>query len=394
MITHSLSVRFLISVFFILFSITAQANLSCQEAFDDSARLIDRIASSELKSDWSPQDRVFSDTLGATILNGVTWLTAVQVAKSFLVREQGQPIFTEAYMLTVPIDILLTVVSHYISLGKVPGLKKLLDGNFIKGKLEYWYRTAVNTLISSSVIVASWGAAGIDINSSTIVAAATLSAGVYATLQVTKPYLFQTLPSRAGRRDTESLRASEPKLTEAYYQQALEQAVRLGVDPKQIEASFVYALDSLVLRTNYESRITHFALINHARISDILVKIEAVKQQLQIETNQKLVLKLTLTLKNLRRKLVHNLLEIHSLGAWQLEIQNILKIDQELGVYGSLKLHQHLDRSSKQRQKNLYLASLADQAIAVGIAGGVLLYSTTHWAATGEIPLFLQSLRL
>lgn len=392
MTAHSLSVRLFLAAFFILHLLPqAQASLVCSEVFDDSARLVDRIQTSDLKRDWSPQDRVFSDTLGATIFTGVAWLTAVQVAKSFLIRESGQPIFTHTYMLTVPIDVLLTVVSHFVSLGKVPGLQKIMRGDFVKGKLEYWYRTAVNTVMSSSVIVASWAAAGIDINSSTILAASTLSAGVYATLQVTKPFLFKTLPERKGIRANERFKENEPEISELLYKAALEQTDRLGVDIKTIETNFIYALDSLVLRTSYETRIPT-DLLAHGRISKLIEQIAQVKEQLKLETEVKQSHRLAISLKSLRRKLVHQLLDIYSKGAWQNEIVRILKIDRELGVEGSIKLHRILDEISAERQTALYVASIADQALAVGIAGGVFLYSTTHWASTGEIPLFLQSL--
>ena len=84
-----------------------------------------------------------------------------------------------------------------------------------------------------------------------------------------------------------------------------------------------------------------------------------------------------------------HVLSLPCVGKLREEIEDILDLGEPFDSAFSMQLHTALKIRAKRHFWNLLGASLVDQAVAVGIAGGVFLYSVNHWAATGEIPWYL-----
>lgn len=352
------------------FTLTVQAKTNqCERYFLDSISIESRIQNSNPNLEWAPQKNVFSDSFQSTVVSGLTWLTLVQLIKHQFISDKNQPIFTDAFWVTVPTDIMITIASHALSLKELPMLQKFMNGQFLGAKFEYFARTLSNTLFNSSVIVATWAVAGIDIHAGTIGAALGLCAAVYSVLQITKPFLFKSVPAKMGNKDFQNLKEKFPQVTQNWMAAAEE----LPLDSRSIENHFVYALDAVIYEIPFETRTDLFP-----EIRDQILK--ALK-------NGK-----TAQAKTLRRNLVSQLIQKYdALKATQEQstvIEDILRLDSSITGVQSLEILRFLKQTHKQRQKWLYTASFLDQAIAVGIAGGVFLYSTTHWAMSGELPLF------
>ncbi len=375
-------IRALVLVSFTLTPIHFAYPNQCRSYFEDT--ITKRIESSKTHKEWAPQKNVFGDSLESTIVSGLTWLTLVQVIKHQFVSNKNQPIFTESFWITLPTDIVLTLISHFLSLKDMPTVRKFLNGEFLGPKFEYFSRTFANTVVNSSVIVATWSAFGIDINSGTVGAAISLCAAVYSVLQITKPFLFKTVPSHIGKKQYQEFQKIFPEYAELWSQSA---ATALKLDPTSVENHFIYALEQIILSTPIENKI-------------ISVRLRALKSYRQIERfNGKHSKMLSQSkfekLKKLRRNLIRELIRVYEdpfiHEGILTEVRVALNLDSTVNSYQSLEIHRFLNKSHKSRQTWLYTASFLDQAIAVGIAGGVFLYSTTHWASTGEVPAFLQS---
>lgn len=368
----------------LVFSPTHHAySYQCHSYFEDT--VVRQIKASQVDKDWAPQKNVFADSIESTIVSGLTWLTLVQVIKHQFVANKNQPIFTESFWITLPTDIMLTLISHFLSLKEVPMVRKFLNGEFLSPRFEYFSRTLANTLVNSSVIVATWSMFGIDINSGTVGAAVTLCAAVYSVLQITKPFLFKTVPSYLGQKHSQEFQKIFPEYASEWKDVAKD---FLSLDPVSVENHFVYALDQILLGYPIENKIKSNQLRYLKSYKDIQIyKIKNENQFSQAKLKK---------LKNLRRNLIDDLIReydnpLNEIGLL-VEIAGALRIDSTVSVIQSIEIHRFLNKTYKSRQAWLYTASFLDQAIAVGIAGGVFLYSTTHWAATGEIPSYLQAL--
>lgn len=294
-------------------------------------------------------------------------------------KSRTQPIFTESFWVTLPTDIMLTLISHALSLKEIPALQKFLDGKFLGSRFEYFSRTLANTLVNSSVIVATWSAFGININKGTVGAAVALCAAVYSVLQITKPFLFKTVPQKIGKSQFQEFQNLFPEASEVWTQVAKES---LPLEEPRLEMHFVYALENIVLNILIEGRLK-------PQLVDPVLYQKAFSQKEKFLNDPSK--KNYEALRKLRLDIIKNLLgslekkEI-SVGVKE-DIVQALKLDSELTPENSIRIHRYLIKTRRKRQAWFYTASFIDQAISVGIAGGIFLYSTTHWALTGVWPL-------
>ncbi|MEC9281342.1 MAG: hypothetical protein VX642_01420, partial [Bdellovibrionota bacterium] len=182
----------ILSILFFNFQFSYAQSSSCRKSLTENVKVTQNI---DLKN-----SNVFSESLNSTIINSVLWLSTVQMIKYLSLPEGSREFFTDAMLVTVPLDVGLTLMSHYISLGKIQWLKAFSEGKILGPKYEFWSRVAANTLISTGGILASWSMAGlaginIPIESETIIVALSLSAVVYTSMQFVKPALFKNLPA-------------------------------------------------------------------------------------------------------------------------------------------------------------------------------------------------------
>lgn len=383
MLFNAVLTRNLVSCFLVvILSLQALATpISCQSSFKRDTQKIEKIH-------WEQPGNIFSNSLGATITSSIIWLSTVQALKYLSLSAHGAEFLTTAFLITVPLDVGLTITSHWIALGKLAWLKKFAEGSYVKPKFQFWSRVAANVTIASTGIVGSWAianglGASININAQSILAAIFLCSLVYPSLQLTKPYLFQKIPNIGMKADKEKLKYL---LSNEYYQLdrlLKENANTNKINPKEAEELFVQMLDLVLSLKAWENQIPKELYSELSpKTKNIIEEIEENKIDAangKLLTNRQLLI----------RSLVNDSKKLSEKN--RMAIENILRIE-ELSLENSLAIHELLASSRQRRKALLFGASLVDQAIAVGFAGGVLLYSTTHWAETGELPLFLQNL--
>lgn len=362
------------------FAQASSNQLSCKHSFKHSEKLE--------QADWHKPANVFSNSLGSTITNGVLWLTAVQAIKYMAFKEQGAEFLTNAFMVTVPLDIGLTLVSHWISLGKFPALKNFTEGKTFGPKYEFWSRVAANVSISTLGITSAWAIANqfgakIPIQLDTISAAIILCMLVYPTLQVTKPFLLDKLPNLSNSRDQKEVEKIMGPLFNKIKAKIQSKAKDENIDPLEAEKLFLQMLDLVISANNWEQKITDTSLVdNNLRIKTLLKRISSLKKQ---STNENKI-----SLVRLRQELSYEASKEIQKSKYSESLENHVFAIEGLGSRQSIELISKLGKIRRNRAIKVFGASVVDQALAVGIAGGVLLYGTTHWAETGELPIFLQ----
>jgi hypothetical protein len=383
MLFNAVLTRNLVSCFLVvILSLQAFASpLHCKSTFKSETQKI-------TKAHWEQPGNIFANSLSSTITSSIIWLSTVQALKYFSLSAHGAEFLTTAFLITVPLDVGLTITSHWIALGKLAWLKKFAEGSYVKPKFQFWSRVAANVTIASTGIVGSWAianglGANININAQSILAAIFLCSLVYPSLQLTKPYLFNKIPNIGMKSDKEKLKYL---LANEYYElgNLLKENANINkINQKDAEALFVQMLDLVLSLKDWESKIT----------PDIGSKLSLKSQKILADINNAKEQDSTEQLLPRRQRLIESLLkDLENAPIEEKQaIKEALKIE-EISIENSIAVHALISNSRKRRAALLFGASLIDQAIAVGFAGGVLLYSTTHWAETGELPLFLQNL--
>lgn len=302
--------------------------------------------------------------------------------------EGSREFFTDAMLVTVPLDVGLTLMSHYISLGKIQWLKAFSEGKILGPKYEFWSRVAANTLISTGGILASWSMAGlaginIPIESETIIAALSLSAVVYTSMQFVKPALFKNLPAVSDWASEKRLKKILGPRIEKIKNEILENQNQIPDDPVLARDIFLKSLEIIVIQRDWHKKISYLDQINvlsreqKKTFSPLLNKYRLASNEQDKYNIQK----------NILTKIMNFEKSGKSIPGLSLELDG-LNIPQSKALISTIL------KNSRDRRLSVHAASLIDQSLWVGFAGGVLLYSTTHWAIHDEIPLFLQNLFL
>lgn len=375
-----ISVNLILSILFFNFQTSYAQGNSCRESLKKEIQATQHIT---LKN-----SNVFSESLNSTIINSVLWLSAVQMIKYMSLPEGSREYFTDAMLVTVPLDVGLTLMSHYISLGKLHWLKAFSEGKFLGPKYEFWSRVAANTLISTGGILGSWSLAGlaginIPIQADSILAALSLSAIVYTSMQVIKPALFKNLPAISDWKSEKRLsKILGPKLLEIK-KAILENHSQKIEDPILARDLFLKSLEIIIVQKNWYDKINTLNQIDvlskeqKRELSPLLKKYrEAENEQEKFELQ-----------KNILAKIMYFEKRDQPIIGLKLELEG-------LNLPQSKSLIQAILDNSRERKFSINAASLIDQSLWVGFAGGVLLYSTTHWAINHDLPLFLKNLFL
>ena len=318
---------------------------------------------------------VFAKTWQTSVVNSVLWLSAVQMLKYMYMPESSRQYFTDALLVVVPLDVGLSMLSHYLALAKISWLERLRASE----QQEFWSRVAFNTGFSTLGILGSWqlaGLFGIDIplNAETVFAAFSLSLGVYTAMQWIKPSLFANLPRLSHRATESELKAIlGPKLTELR-KKILEQLPHTPFNSREFREIFLKNLEWRIALESWSLKlasVTELHPKSHAipinKEGAILSEESLAREYIALEK----LMKLMPSLNKDQRKLLH---------------LNGLSEEQSIAILQSLLRYRAREKAS------LIATSFIDQSLWVGGAGGVLLYSTTHWAIHRELPLFLQSL--
>ncbi|MAF91412.1 MAG: hypothetical protein CL674_09065 [Bdellovibrionaceae bacterium] len=375
-----ISVNLILSILFFNLQTSYAQSSSCRRSLSEDIKVTQSI---ELKN-----SNVFSESLNSTIINSVLWLSAVQMIKYMSLPEGSREFFTDAMLVTVPLDVGLTLMSHYISLGKLQWLKAFSEGKLLGPKYEFWSRVAANTLISTGGILSSWSLANlaginIPIESDTVLAALSLSAIVYTSMQIVKPALFKQLPAISDWNSEKRLKKIlGPRLT-SLKQEILQNQDQVPEDTILARDIFLKSLEIIIVQKKWYDKIDYLNNIGvlSARqkqaFTPLLKKYrKASSSQDKFEIERSILSKI-IFFENANRSVPGVSLELSGMNLPQ-----------------SKALISAILKNSRDRKISVHAASLIDQSLWVGFAGGVLLYSTTHWAIHDEIPLFLQNLFL
>ena len=354
----------------------AQSGQQCSQSFELNLK------DTEKHKEWSPASNIFSDSLPSTIVSSAMWLSFVQLIR-FASSGESASYFSDAFLLTLPIDVALTLISHAISVGNIPYLKAATEGKLFGPNYEFATRVASNVLVASSVIVSGWAIAGIDLSSEKVLAAFALCAAVYPSLQYTKNFLFKKVPERKNTLDFKRLKSEAPLLTSNLQTSLQARAKELDISSKDFEASFTNVLDAVVFSEAWELRIKNSELLNNKKIYAKYLDIQKIKKAFYSINSESAAQKLLLKLQSARRALVEQVLvSSSSLSlAQQMHYKNFIHFDKSTSLDENIILLERLVKIHKEKRFMIFSSSIIDQALAVGIAGGILLYHLNAWVS-------------
>jgi len=217
-----------------------------QEDNIDCKSLMTAISSSSEINPYNQERNLFSDSLPSTIASAMIWLTSVQALKAMSSQIPDSAILTDTFLRTVPIDIVLTSLSHAISLGYSAKLKAIMDGSLFSEKFEFASRTLANTVLSTLVISTIWQVSGIDLSIVKIGGAFLLSASVYPVLQLEKNLFFKKLPRL---RDNAFYDRFVSKLSSKFLDAISK--IRSSVDASKLDEAELKQLTIIALESSY-----------------------------------------------------------------------------------------------------------------------------------------------
>lgn len=386
------------------FSSSAQAEFQPKPITSSECRdLLEELSVSNSRF-WEINQNIFSTSMDSTIFWGTTWLSAVQGGKHLLL---GNAFFTPGFIITLPMDIGLTITSHFFS------LESFTASDNLSPRQDFWLRSAFNTTMGSIFIPLVWSLFNVlhsygwndtkyAITPLTCLGAAGLCAVVYPTLQRSKNFLFKERPLARDRNRLEDIRKNFKELAEQIIQKSRKRGAELGFNTDAAEALSLSVLSSLITSYEYEDAIELIPeLMRDSRVRRLVKKIENLDEQ----KNRKLSGLHSLSLRILkkdrdhqlvmkqmkwRRKLIDYLLELESQNHHSQIIRRLLYLGEAFTEEQSIEFHRALSQYSQEKRQEIFISSLLDQMLSVGIAGGLFLYGINTWAATGETPWFIQ----
>ncbi len=340
--------------------------------------------------------RIASDSAPVTLVSAGATLTTAELIRYVFTAQAGDPVFSDAFFLTLAPDALLTWLSHFISLGHFPSVERFFAGKTFGQRYEFLTRVTANAALGVGVIVANWWRVGVPVTVETTCGAAALCAAVYPVLITMKGLLFKRFPTYADKKSRASLERNHPAEIETLFEQAMNRADEVGVERKQAETMFLSFIEGVVTSHPYEDLISADSVLNNdLTIQFLKADLKAMQSKMLEAENDDAKLSAIKMQMPLRRKLVNRLLAIFDAAviqenrALQTEIIELLRVSPEHSESTTIDIHRTLSKRAAKYWANIVGASLMDQAISVGVAGGVFLYAVNHWAATGETPWFL-----
>ncbi|MFK8136813.1 MAG: hypothetical protein AB8E15_00505 [Bdellovibrionales bacterium] len=359
--------------------------------------------------EWSQKaENVFSESFTATLASSAIWLTAVQAIKvQLLYQGDMQAFWNSAFIHTFALDIFLTLTTHGVALIESPRIKRIFEGKFLGTSGEFIAKSSVNIGIGISSILATWAISpSINLNTPNVTAAFLLCLLVYPTLQVTKPYLFKTLPKKDSVRSFKTFSIQFPGLFKALEPAFRSKAEQINLESKEFKELFVKVLTYLSFSTKFEERPLPNFLKTDPSLAKNISRIEEIKAQIKLldatktknlskKEKDKLEAQLAKSAKELNELRISFVKKILEYKKWvqspkdKLALQNLIKPDlYKDSSLETFELYRFLIKEHESYKDRIYISSLIDQKLAVGIAGGFLLYSTNHFAQFGSMPAF------
>lgn len=323
------------------------------------------------KQEFEKKDR----SLKHIITNSLVWLVGVDAARAAL----GFPSFDSTFLSNTVIDVTATAAAHQVSMGHLPGkLKK-----YIEGRENYKRRTWLNTSMAMAITLAFWavgashngapvGDAMAWLQGDVIPHSATamvfaLTWGIYKIHPYSKSFMFRTLPLRRDHKKFESLQQDYPQEMAEVQKQVDQRASELGLHKQGQENLAMVLLELARSNIKYEERLSSELIEDNRDIRKIIRKIE------QTEDRSKK--------RKLRKKLISKLLKHYdSNEVDRAEIRKALDLGKPFDLEQSVELHRSLGQHEFQQWKALGLTAFIDQAMWVGLAGGVIFRAITEHA--------------
>lgn len=312
------------------------------------------------------------------MISSTAWLHGVQAVRWSLSGFQGGLIggfISPAFAVVVPLDVSLSLSSQNAALRGLFGLSKPLER--LLG--ENMGRAATNTIIGGSYIAGFWKlsevihnlgneAAQVSVTPMEYLTGFALCGLIYPVAQYWKVLFFKGLPLRRDLNRLEEwesnsqIGASITRLKEA----AIKRAKELEISTEDAEALSLVLLDTLVMNTSFELRITpEMSLSSYEGVARIKRDIElARKQSKQVR---------------LRRKLIRTLLDLYTVESAEMrqEIEAVLDLGEDPAT--SIEIHRRMQERYRHHGTTTQVLSMVDQGVMVGVGGGILLYLITKW---------------
>ncbi len=367
-------------LFFASPSVSAAEQPHCQG-------LLEQAAAADGDQHWAQGRNVFSESLPSLVVSNVLWLSAVEALRQFGFSEHAE--ITATFLRTVPIDTGLTALSHAIALGHLPWLKRFLSAEGANPRLEFWARAGANGILGTAFISASWALSGIDLTPEHVAGAFGLCAGVYPVLQATKTYLFKIFPFARDSQWEQRLQCQVPSEAQALKERASVRARELGLSEVQASALYLNAIEALITSRPVEDALAASGWeARDRRIARISARVRWLELQRTLAPTPEAALVKARNIMRQRRLLINRVLELEARaeGDHRQSLRAALDLGAPFSNESSVEFQRVFRDRYSQYRSRLTIASFLDQAIAVGVAGGVFLYSTTYWATHGQWP--------
>jgi hypothetical protein len=358
---------------------------------------------------------VFQQSLGPTIFNSFVAFFGASFAVHFAgssasldvqgVASAGHSVLSDVtFYRTYVVDVILTFASHWLTLGNHKSydeaLKKLEGVGFTKTGA----RETLLMVYGAAIINGGWALTGAPMDFDKVLAGTGFAFVAYKFLFAMKRYLFQTYPNRNQQDKFNEIGNRLPGFIRSFEEALIAQSA--SSDQASSEMQSQWETRKLEFLMNTVSNFpVELAMKNSARSLDldgrVMLKgllslrrqratlLERVSQNIDSNATHQTSVKLA----NISKELIEKRLKFvrHVLG-----LLDSLKIEEEargalsaglqipgLKTDDSLWLHRQLQTHLKDYKKKIYLASVVDQTIAVGVFGGVFLKAMTFYAETG-----------
>jgi hypothetical protein len=339
--------------------------LPVEEVVPDSSRSLFEEAAQLEGHHFDYYHRSFSSTLASSVM----MLSGVQCVRAL---SRGE-FLTPSFLITVPLDVALTLTSHAIALNHIPFLKRIFDGDVFDKKFEAPTRIGANVLMGVSYIYASWGMADVNFTLEKCLMALGLCAVVYPTLYVLKRGIFKKIPLNRDLKRLKKFR-SNPHFGEAFQKlesEILSQAAANNIPEEERESLLLTALENLVLERPYEDDVRGLPSLSERK--DIQAAIRKADRAVLKPHKEKA-----------RIGLIEKLLKVASQrgpgNQAAKDARRVLNLGEPLTQKGSLNLMKSMVKRYRAHRRWVWIGSLVDQSVSVGIAGGIGLYEVNKFA--------------
>lgn len=181
--------------------------------------------------------------------------------------------------------------------------------------------------------------------------------------------MFDELPKRRDQAFWKELHGDFPEEMSAVDRALLERIEEFGENSESWTKLAVNLLENARAMIPIENTIAESSLAQNRAIKKLLDKINQTSKEENIP--------------KYRKRLIKQMLKIYDHGEYTEEIEGILDLGAPFNLQNSIEMHRQLAKHEAKQWRRLNITAFIDQAVWVGISGGIIFRAITAWAVGG-----------